>query len=165
MLRKLETVEKALWQNAKIVVPADGELVNVIGDLAGITPVPVKAAQPNPTPGQPQQQRGRRRQCRRAPAATRSRPARGCAYAFFLRGFFSLGGRDAAYAAALRTQPRGVAVGDHGRRQRDVLLHRACPAWARRAAPPAAVDLGAVVLGAGAASASPARRRRTCCRR
>jgi regulator of protease activity HflC (stomatin/prohibitin superfamily) len=53
VLRKLETVEKAFWQNAKIIVPANGELVNVIGDLAGIAPVPIKAAQPNPTPGQP----------------------------------------------------------------------------------------------------------------
>jgi regulator of protease activity HflC (stomatin/prohibitin superfamily) len=53
ILRKLETVEKAFWQNAKIIVPANGELVNVIGDLAGIAPVPVKVAQPNPTPGQP----------------------------------------------------------------------------------------------------------------
>ncbi len=57
VLRKLETVEKAFWQNAKIVVPADGSLVNIIGDLAGTTPVPVKAPQPNPTPGQPQQKR------------------------------------------------------------------------------------------------------------
>jgi regulator of protease activity HflC (stomatin/prohibitin superfamily) len=40
VLRKLETVEKAFWQNAKIVVPADGQLVNVIGDLAGVVPVP-----------------------------------------------------------------------------------------------------------------------------
>jgi regulator of protease activity HflC (stomatin/prohibitin superfamily) len=39
VLRKLEAVEKALAQNAKIVVPADGELVNVIGDLAGLTPL------------------------------------------------------------------------------------------------------------------------------
>lgn len=54
VLRKLETVEKAFWQNAKIVVPADGSLVNIIGDLAGTTPVPVKPPQPNPTPGQPQ---------------------------------------------------------------------------------------------------------------
>jgi regulator of protease activity HflC (stomatin/prohibitin superfamily) len=53
VLRKLETVEKAFWQNAKIIVPADGQLVNIIGDLAGVTPVPVKPAQPNPTPGQP----------------------------------------------------------------------------------------------------------------
>ena len=53
VLRKLEAVEKAFWQNAKIIVPADGQLVNVIGDLAGVTPVPVKTAQPNPTPGQP----------------------------------------------------------------------------------------------------------------
>ena len=42
VLRKLETVEKAFWQNAKIIVPANGDLVNVIGDLAGLTPVPVK---------------------------------------------------------------------------------------------------------------------------
>jgi regulator of protease activity HflC (stomatin/prohibitin superfamily) len=53
VLRKLETVEKAFWQNAKIIVPANGELVNVVGDLAGIAPVPVKPATPNPTPGQP----------------------------------------------------------------------------------------------------------------
>ena len=46
ILRKLETVEKAFWQNAKIVVPAGGELVNVIGDMAGITPVPQKQPAP-----------------------------------------------------------------------------------------------------------------------
>ena len=38
VLRRLETVEKAFWQNAKIIVPADGQLVNIIGDLAGIGP-------------------------------------------------------------------------------------------------------------------------------
>ena len=38
VLRKLEAVEKALWQNSKIVVPADSELINVIGDLAGLKP-------------------------------------------------------------------------------------------------------------------------------
>ena len=43
-LRRLETVEKAFWQNAKIVVPADSQLVNVIGDLAGIAPIPESAA-------------------------------------------------------------------------------------------------------------------------
>ena len=48
VLRKLETVEKAFWQNAKIIVPANGELVNVIGDLAGIAPVPIKAAAAKP---------------------------------------------------------------------------------------------------------------------
>ena len=53
VLRKLEAVEKAFWQNAKIIVPANGELVNIVGDLAGIAPIPVKPAQPNPTPGQP----------------------------------------------------------------------------------------------------------------
>ncbi|OPZ46128.1 MAG: Modulator of FtsH protease HflC [Actinobacteria bacterium ADurb.BinA094] len=46
VLRKLETVEKAFWQNAKIVLPADADLVNVIGDLAGIAPLPQKQAAP-----------------------------------------------------------------------------------------------------------------------
>ncbi len=35
-LRKLEAVEKSLSTNSKIVIPADGKLVNVIGNLAGI---------------------------------------------------------------------------------------------------------------------------------
>ena len=48
VLRKLETVEKAFWQNAKIIVPANGELVNVIGDLAGVAPVPIKPPAPKP---------------------------------------------------------------------------------------------------------------------
>lgn len=36
VLRKLEAIEKSLHQNAKIVVPAESNLVNVIGKLAGI---------------------------------------------------------------------------------------------------------------------------------
>ncbi len=39
LLRKLETVERSLAGNAKIVVPADSELVNVIGELAGVLPL------------------------------------------------------------------------------------------------------------------------------
>jgi regulator of protease activity HflC (stomatin/prohibitin superfamily) len=39
LLRKLEAMEKALWQNAKIVVPAGSELVNVIGEMAGVLPI------------------------------------------------------------------------------------------------------------------------------
>jgi regulator of protease activity HflC (stomatin/prohibitin superfamily) len=50
ILRKLETVEKAFWQNAKIVVPAGGELVNVIGDMAGVTPIPQRPAAPAQPP-------------------------------------------------------------------------------------------------------------------
>jgi regulator of protease activity HflC (stomatin/prohibitin superfamily) len=43
LLKKLETVEAALKDNAKIIVPADSELVNVVGDLAGTTlPLPIK---------------------------------------------------------------------------------------------------------------------------
>jgi len=40
LLKRLETVSEALKDNAKIIVPANSDLVNVIGDLAGVT-VPV----------------------------------------------------------------------------------------------------------------------------
>ncbi len=41
LLKKLETVSEALRDNSKIIVPADSELVNVIGDLAGAAvPIP-----------------------------------------------------------------------------------------------------------------------------
>jgi regulator of protease activity HflC (stomatin/prohibitin superfamily) len=39
ILRKLEALENSLQNNAKIVVPAEGELVNIIGDLAGVAPL------------------------------------------------------------------------------------------------------------------------------
>lgn len=39
LLRKLEAMEKALSQNAKIVIPEGSELINVIGDLAGVLPL------------------------------------------------------------------------------------------------------------------------------
>jgi regulator of protease activity HflC (stomatin/prohibitin superfamily) len=38
LLRRLQTVEESLRNNSKIVLPANGELVNVIGDLAGVFP-------------------------------------------------------------------------------------------------------------------------------
>jgi regulator of protease activity HflC (stomatin/prohibitin superfamily) len=41
LLRKLEAVESSLSKNAKIVVPLGSELVNVIGDMAGVAPLPV----------------------------------------------------------------------------------------------------------------------------
>jgi regulator of protease activity HflC (stomatin/prohibitin superfamily) len=50
VLRKLEAVERALVQNAKVVVPADTQLINVIGDLAGVTPVPVGVGAKTPPP-------------------------------------------------------------------------------------------------------------------
>lgn len=43
ILRKLEAVERALVQNAKVVLPANAELINVIGELAGVVPVTPKA--------------------------------------------------------------------------------------------------------------------------
>jgi regulator of protease activity HflC (stomatin/prohibitin superfamily) len=39
IMRRLEVTEKALMNNAKIVVPAGTELINVIGDLAGLPPI------------------------------------------------------------------------------------------------------------------------------
>lgn len=41
LLKRLETVSEALRNNTKIIVPADSDLVNVIGDLAGTT-IPIK---------------------------------------------------------------------------------------------------------------------------
>ena len=46
ILRKLEAVETSLRNNTKVVVPSDGELVNVIGQLGGVVPV----APPKPKP-------------------------------------------------------------------------------------------------------------------
>ena len=40
LLRRLEMVEKSLAANAKIVVPSGSELVNVIGEMAGVLPLP-----------------------------------------------------------------------------------------------------------------------------
>ena len=39
VLRKLEAVENALKNNSKVVVPSNAELVNVIGELAGVVPI------------------------------------------------------------------------------------------------------------------------------
>ncbi|MDD3928044.1 MAG: SPFH/Band 7/PHB domain protein [bacterium] len=39
LLKQLETVESSLRNNAKIVVPANTELINIIGDMAGILPL------------------------------------------------------------------------------------------------------------------------------
>ncbi|MBU2103181.1 MAG: SPFH domain-containing protein [Candidatus Omnitrophota bacterium] len=39
LLRRLEMVEKSLQHNAKIVVPLNSDLVNVIGEMAGVLPI------------------------------------------------------------------------------------------------------------------------------
>ncbi len=39
LLRKLEALETSLEKNAKIVIPSGSELVNVIGEMAGILPL------------------------------------------------------------------------------------------------------------------------------
>jgi regulator of protease activity HflC (stomatin/prohibitin superfamily) len=39
LLRKLEAVEKALKENAKVVIPSGSELINVIGEMAGVLPL------------------------------------------------------------------------------------------------------------------------------
>jgi regulator of protease activity HflC (stomatin/prohibitin superfamily) len=42
VLRRLEAVEHALSNNAKVVIPAGTQLVNVVGDMAGILPLKVE---------------------------------------------------------------------------------------------------------------------------
>ncbi len=39
LLRKLEALEEALSDNAKIVIPSGSDLVNVIGEMAGVLPL------------------------------------------------------------------------------------------------------------------------------
>jgi regulator of protease activity HflC (stomatin/prohibitin superfamily) len=39
LLKRLQTVEESLKNNSKIVLPASGELVNVIGEMAGVLPL------------------------------------------------------------------------------------------------------------------------------
>jgi regulator of protease activity HflC (stomatin/prohibitin superfamily) len=39
LLRKLEALETSLEKNAKIVIPTGSELINVIGDMAGVLPL------------------------------------------------------------------------------------------------------------------------------
>jgi len=42
LLRKLKATEESLRNNAKIVIPSDTELINVIGELAGVLPIKKK---------------------------------------------------------------------------------------------------------------------------
>ena len=42
ILRKLQALETSLQSNTKIVVPTGSDLVNVIGDMAGVAPMPGK---------------------------------------------------------------------------------------------------------------------------
>jgi Membrane protease subunits, stomatin/prohibitin homologs len=42
LLRKLEALEASLGNNAKIVIPAGTELVNIVGEMAGIIPLEKK---------------------------------------------------------------------------------------------------------------------------
>ena len=41
LLKRLEVVENALAGNSKVVVPAGAQLVNVIGEMAGVLPLPL----------------------------------------------------------------------------------------------------------------------------
>ncbi|NTU96084.1 MAG: SPFH/Band 7/PHB domain protein [Bacteroidales bacterium] len=44
MLRKLEAMEASLENNTKIVIPTGSELVNIIGEMAGIVPIEKKSS-------------------------------------------------------------------------------------------------------------------------
>ena len=39
VLRKLQAVENALMHNAKIVVPSNAQLINMVGEMAGVIPI------------------------------------------------------------------------------------------------------------------------------
>jgi regulator of protease activity HflC (stomatin/prohibitin superfamily) len=39
LLKKLETLESSLEKNSKIIIPAGSEIVNIIGDMAGVLPL------------------------------------------------------------------------------------------------------------------------------
>ncbi len=39
LLRRLEALEKSLSNNTKIIVPADADLVNVVGEMSGVIPI------------------------------------------------------------------------------------------------------------------------------
>ncbi len=43
LLRRLEALETSLQNNAKIVIPTGSELVNIIGEMAGIVPIKTKS--------------------------------------------------------------------------------------------------------------------------
>jgi regulator of protease activity HflC (stomatin/prohibitin superfamily) len=47
VLRRLETVEKALANNAKIVIPGGTQLINVVGEMAGLIPLKAESSTPN----------------------------------------------------------------------------------------------------------------------
>jgi regulator of protease activity HflC (stomatin/prohibitin superfamily) len=64
LLRRLITVERSLSTNTKIVVPSNVELVNIIGDMAGVLPLPrtngdTRAPRPFGEMGPPQRAPGR----------------------------------------------------------------------------------------------------------
>ena len=42
VLRKLEAVEKSLQSNTKIVVPANTQLINIVGEMAGLVPINIE---------------------------------------------------------------------------------------------------------------------------
>jgi regulator of protease activity HflC (stomatin/prohibitin superfamily) len=39
LLRKLQTIERSLENNAKVVIPTGTELINIVGEMAGIVPL------------------------------------------------------------------------------------------------------------------------------
>ncbi len=47
LLRRLQALETAFQNNTKIVVPSDSDIVNVVGEMAGILPLP-RDAKPRP---------------------------------------------------------------------------------------------------------------------
>jgi len=49
ILRRIEAVERSLQNNAKIVVPTGSDLVNILGEMAGLVPLKPKVEKPDTT--------------------------------------------------------------------------------------------------------------------
>ena len=49
LLRRIQAMETALKENAKIVVPTGSDLVNVLGEMAGVLPFKNKGTRESPS--------------------------------------------------------------------------------------------------------------------
>jgi regulator of protease activity HflC (stomatin/prohibitin superfamily) len=51
LLRRIQMAEESLRTNTKIIVPTGSDLVNVMGEMAGVLPIKPKEKEKNPEPG------------------------------------------------------------------------------------------------------------------
>jgi regulator of protease activity HflC (stomatin/prohibitin superfamily) len=51
LLRRIQMAEESLRTNTKVIVPTGSDLVNVMGEMAGVLPIKAKAVEKNAEPG------------------------------------------------------------------------------------------------------------------